>query len=71
MRKRLTEAQAQAVTDGAALVQAPKWRESNAWHVTAADGSVLVVISPSYGSAGRNGQQQHLIGPGPSGFREK
>ncbi|MGW4825685.1 hypothetical protein ACWEP4_44245 [Streptomyces sp. NPDC004227] len=52
-------------------MQAPEWRESNAWHVTAADGSVLVVISPSYGGAGRNSRQQHLIGLGPSGSREK
>ncbi|WP_086560135.1 hypothetical protein [Streptomyces africanus] len=73
-RKRLTVKQAQAVIDGATLVKAPDWRESNDWHVIAADGTVLVVVSPSYGGVGRtgrNGWKQHLAALGPGGSREK
>ena len=73
-RKRLTEKQAQAVIDGATLVKAPDWRETSTWHAVAADGTVLVVVHPSYGGAsrgGRDGWRQHLAALGPSGSREK
>lgn len=73
-RKRLTEKQAQAVIDGATLVKAPDWRETSTWHVVADDGTVLVVVRPSYGGAGRSGRdgwRQHLAELGPSGSREK
>lgn len=73
-RKRLTEKQAQAVIDGATLVKAPDWRESSTWHVTAEDGTVLVVVTPSYGGtgrSGRNGWKQHLAALGPSGSRDR
>lgn len=65
-RKRLTEKQAQAVIDGAVLVKAPDWSESRNWHVTAAKGTVLVVVSPSYRAGRRNGWRQHLAEAGPS-----
>lgn len=73
-RKRLTEKQAQAVIDGATLIKAPDWRESSNWHVIDADGTVLVVVTPSYGgtgASGRNGWRQHLAALGPNGSREK
>ncbi|MDX3047530.1 hypothetical protein PV378_13610 [Streptomyces scabiei] len=73
-RKRLTEKQAQAVVDGATLAKAPDWRETSNWHVTAADGAVLVVIAPSYGgtgSTGRNGWRHHLAALGPNGSRDR
>lgn len=73
-RKRLTEKQAQAIIDGATLVKAPDWRETSNWHVAAADGTVLVVVTPSYsGTGGRNGWRQHLavFGPGGGGERYK
>ena len=66
-----TQALAQAVVDGAELGKAPDWRESSTWHVTAADGTVLVVVSPSYAAGRRNGWRQHLAALGPSGSREK
>lgn len=73
-RTRLTAKQAQAVIDGAILVKAPDWRETSHWHVTDADGNVLVVVSPSYGGTGRtgrNGWRQHLAALGPSGSRDR
>ena len=73
-RKRLTEKQAQAVIDGATLTKAPDWRETSNWHVTAADGTVLVVVTPSYGgtgASGRNGWRQHLAALGPNGSRDR
>jgi hypothetical protein len=72
-RKRLTEKQAQAVIDGAQLVKAPDWRETSRWHVVADDGTVLVVVSPSYGGigrSGRNGWKEHLAALGPNGSRD-
>lgn len=73
-RKRLTEKQAQAVLDGATLTKAPDWRDTSTWHVTAADGTVLVIVRPSYGgtgASGRNGWRQHLAALGPSGNRDR
>lgn len=73
-RKRLTQKRAQEIVDGATLVKAPDWSESSRWHVVAADGTVLVVVSPSYGGAGRSGRdgwRQHLAVLGPSGGGEK
>jgi hypothetical protein len=71
--KRLTDAQAQAVIDGATLVKAPDWSETNHWHVIAADGTVLIVVTPSYGGVGRtrcNGWRQHVAALGPYGSRD-
>jgi hypothetical protein len=73
-RKRLTQRQAQEIVDGARLVKAPSWSEDHDWHVVAEDGTVLVVVFPSYGGvsqSGRNGWQQHLAALGPSGGRER
>jgi hypothetical protein len=73
-RKRLTDKQAQAIIDSAQLIKAPDWLESSTWHVVAEDGTVLVVVSPSYGGAGRsgrNGWRQHLAALGPSGARDR
>lgn len=69
----MTEKQAQAVIDGAELVKAPDWRDTSNWHVVAADGTVLVVVHPSYGgtgASGRNGWRQHLAALGPNGSRD-
>jgi hypothetical protein len=74
MHKRLTQKKAQELIDGAELVKAPTWSTTSQWHVVAADGNVLVVVSPSYGGAGRtgrNGWKQHLAALGPSGSRER
>ncbi|MDX2802728.1 hypothetical protein [Streptomyces scabiei] len=73
-RKRLTAKQAQAVIDGATLTKAPDWRDTSNWHVTAADGTVLVVVTPSYGgtsASGRNGWRQYLADLGPNGSRDR
>ncbi len=73
-RRRLTQKKAREIIDGARLVKAPDWADSRAWHVVAEDGSVLVVVSPSYGgasSSGRNGWKQHVAALGPNGLREK
>lgn len=73
-RKRLTQKKAQEIADSADLVKAPDWATTKRWHVVAADGTVLVVVSPSYGGAGRtgrNGWTQHLAALGPSGSRER
>lgn len=73
-QKRLTQKKAQETIDGAELVKAPTWSTTSAWNVVAADGTVLVVVSPSYGGAsrsGRNGWKQHLAALGPSGSRER
>jgi hypothetical protein len=70
----MTEKQAQAVIDGATLAKAPDWRDTSDWHVTADDGTVLVVVTPSYGgtgATGRNGWRQHLAALGPSGSRDR
>lgn len=68
-RKRLTERQARVIVDEATLEKAPDWPQSHAWHSTAEDGTILVVVVPSYGGAsasGRNGWTYYLpeIGPG-------
>ncbi|MDQ0840513.1 hypothetical protein [Streptomyces sp. V1I6] len=73
-RKRLTQRKAQEVFDGAQLVKAPDWAESSRWHVVGEDGTVLVVVSPSYGGvgrSGRNGWRQHPAALGPSGGGER
>ncbi|MGW3400153.1 hypothetical protein [Streptomyces zhihengii] len=73
-RKRLTQKKAQETVDGARLVKAPSWSEDRCWHVVGEDGAVLVVVSPSYGGAGRSGRdgwRQHLAALGPSGSRER
>lgn len=73
-RKPLTEKQAQAVIDGATLTKAPDWRETSHWHVVDTDGTVLVVVAPSYGgtgASGRNGWRQYLAALGPSGSRDR
>nr|WP_014696923.1 hypothetical protein [Streptomyces sp. FR1]AFI44026.1 hypothetical protein pFP4.27c [Streptomyces sp. FR1] len=73
-RKRLTDKQAQTVIDGAQLVKAPDWRETSNWNVTAEDGTVLVVVTPSYGgtrASGRNGWRQYLADSGPNGSRNR
>lgn len=73
-RKRLTQKKAQEIADGAQLVKAPDWSTTNQWHAVAADGTVLVVVSPSYGGAGRtgrNGWKCHVAAFGPSGSRDR
>jgi len=73
-QKRLTQKKAQEIADGAELVKAPDWATTNRWHVVDADGTVLVVVSPSYGGAsrsGRNGWTHHLAALGPSGSRDR
>jgi hypothetical protein len=52
----LSANQARAVIEGATLVKAPSWPEDRRWHVIAADGTVLVVVEPSYGGASRTGR---------------
>ncbi|MEV4975562.1 hypothetical protein [Streptomyces scopuliridis] len=72
--KKLTEAKARAITDTTQLVKADDWSTSHAWNVVAEDGTVLVVVKPSYGGAsrsGRDGWKYHLAALGPSGGREK
>lgn len=73
-RKRLTGVQAQTVIDGATLAKAPNWQETSNWHVIAEDGTLLIVISPSYGGTGRtgrNGWRHHLAALGPNGSRDR
>jgi hypothetical protein len=73
-QKRLTQKKAQELAAGAQLVKAPDWSETNRWHVVDGNGTVLVVVSPSYGGAsrsGRNGWSYHLAALGPSGSRDR
>ena len=72
-RRRLTEKKAREIADTATLVKAPDWSETRDWNVVAEDGTVLVVVTPSYGGAsrsGRNGWKYYLAALGPSGSRE-
>jgi hypothetical protein len=65
---------AREIIDGAQLVKAPDWRETHRWHVVAADGTVLVVVAPSYGGtsrSGRNGWRWWIASLGPSGNRDR
>jgi hypothetical protein len=65
---------ADAVIASARLVKAPDWSESRHWHVVAEDGTVLVVVAPSYGGisrSGRNGWRCWLADLGPSGSRDR
>lgn len=71
---RLTQRKAQQIVDTAELVKAPDWSTTRRWHAVAEDGTVLVVVSPSYGGAsrsGRNGWGYHLAALGPSGNRDR
>lgn len=71
---RLTQKNARAVADAAEMAKAADWSTTNAWNVTAEDGTVLVVVIPSYGGAsqsGRNGWKYYLPALGPSGNRDK
>ncbi|MEU6016887.1 hypothetical protein ABZ826_23415 [Streptomyces sp. NPDC047515] len=71
--KRLTEAKARSIADGATLVKAADWSATHAWDVVAEDGTVLVIVTPSYGGgarSGRNGWKYHLASLGPSGNRD-
>lgn len=73
-RRRLTDKQARAITDHAELVKAPDWSTTRNWHVVDQEGSVLVVITPSYGGAsrsGRNGWKYYLAALGPSGSTDR
>ncbi|MEU3656444.1 hypothetical protein AB0E67_27285 [Streptomyces sp. NPDC032161] len=72
--KRLSETKARSIADGARLVKAGDWSTTRAWNVTAEDGTVLVVVTPSYGGAsrsGRDGWKYHLAALGPTGSLEK
>lgn len=67
---RLSARRADAVIATAKLVKAPSHRTDNRWRVQAEDGTVLVVVTPSYGGmsrSGRNGWRYHLATLGPSG----
>lgn len=58
MTRPLSAKAARAVIDTATTVKAPDHRDTNTWHVVAADGRILVVVEPSYGGtsqSGRNG----------------
>lgn len=71
--KRLTETKACAVADTSQLVKAASWSTTSEWNMTADDGTVLVVVTPSYGGAsrsGRNGWTYYLPALGPSGNRD-
>lgn len=73
-RRPMSARSAREVIDGARLVKAPDWSESRRWHVVAADGTVLVVVAPSYGGvsrSGRNGWRWWLAATGPSGSRDR
>jgi hypothetical protein len=69
----LSAKRVQALIAVATLVKAPNWSESRRWHVVA-DGTVLVVVAPSYGGTsrnGRNGWRWWLAELGPSGSRDR
>ena len=71
--RHLSARKAQQVIDSAQLVKAPDWATSRRWNVISDDGTVLVVVSPSYGGgsqSGRNGWTYHLAALGPSGTRD-
>jgi hypothetical protein len=70
----LSARKAQTIIDGARLEKAPDWRESHHWHVVAEDGTLLVVVLPSYGGisqSGRNGWRMFVAEHGPSGDRRR
>ncbi|AVH59993.1 MULTISPECIES: hypothetical protein [Streptomyces] len=72
-RRLMSARRAQEIIEGAELVKAPDWRDTRNWHVVAADGTVLVVVAPSYGGTsrtGRNGWKYFLAAMGPSGNRD-
>jgi len=72
-RRPMSAKAARAVIEGATLVKAPDWPETRCWNVVAADGTVLVVVAPSYGGisrSGRNGWRYWLAEHGPSGNRD-
>lgn len=72
--RRMTARRAREVIAGATLAKAPDWAESRHWHVTAADGTVLVVVAPSYSGtsrSGRRGWRYWLAEVGPGGGRER
>jgi predicted DNA-binding transcriptional regulator AlpA len=69
-KKALTDRQARTVVDGTTLTKAPDWAETHAWHAVTDDGTVIVVVLPSYGGAsasGRNGWTYYLAEFGPGG----
>ncbi|WP_455355921.1 hypothetical protein [Streptomyces sp. SYSU K217416] len=71
--KHMSRRKAREIADSTELVKSADWSETREWNVTAADGSVLVVVSPSYGGAsrtGRNGWRYRIAALGPSGSRE-
>lgn len=73
-RRPVSARRAREIIDGARLVKAPDHRETRHWHVVAADGTVLVVVAPSYGGAsrnGRNGWRWWVVDLGPSGSRDR
>lgn len=55
-RRPLPARRAREIVDGAKLIKAPDWRDTRNWHVVDADGTVLVVIEPSYGGTSRTGR---------------
>lgn len=73
IRRPISARRAQAIIDSAELVKAPDWSDTKRWHVAAGDGTVLVVVAPSYGGtsrSGRNGWKYFLAALGPSGSRD-
>ncbi|TXS63819.1 hypothetical protein EAO76_40495 [Streptomyces sp. sk2.1] len=72
--KRLSTTKARSIADAAQLVKAGDWSTSHTWDVVAEDGTLLVVVTPSYGGSsrsGRDGWKWHLAALGPTGTREK
>lgn len=59
-RRPLSAKAARAVTAAATIVKAPDHRDTNTWHVVAADGAILVVVEPSYGGTSRTGRNGWL-----------
>ncbi|MFD9276901.1 hypothetical protein ACFWD7_06360 [Streptomyces mirabilis] len=73
-RRPMSAKRAREVIGGAELIKAPDWSESRRWHVVAADGTVLVVVAPSYGGAsrsGRNGWRWWITATGPTGSSDR
>jgi hypothetical protein len=67
--KRLTSAQADALINSVRLAKAGSWAATRDWEVVADTGTVLVVVTPSYGGtsrSGRNGWTYYLPGIGPA-----
>jgi hypothetical protein len=70
----LSSKAARAIVAGATLVKHPTWSEDRWWQVVAEDGTVLVIVAPSYGGisrTGRNGWRWWLADFGPSGNRDR